>query len=652
MDHVIEQIIQVMRKLTKINDSKKWPKLDQEAVRRGLEISRTTCAQPETVAMTPIMKNMLDYFGDIKFTKNSSGEWEHTYVKTGQKTKAVAWLNEVVNKALAKYNGKECHDYPEKLPISDIQYYNVDCWNGWKPEVWDIQPGQAEQRRKGFLEYKNPKTNYSVEQLIKEIQRNAILRKAILTEFYLWPEVQASRDVKAISDPFMSKGTGVSYPYYRNDRSIVKKGSDVTYGKLAIEDVKRAYSKGGVAGLTRFALENNVYTGYPRNQRGKGRPLIAQSRRTNLVINMVNSPEMELWKSSTSLGLAFWDEEKILACMKEFIETSERLKTSAYNIDYSAWDRNLGAGWVCLENAMRYLRAKDDFTRKLIEVRYMCGASAYFLDGPNNAVYRIYGRQMSGYDDTTLGNTTAQRVLSRWCAYEAMDDYSTRIHEGSGKKDLFAVGDDLLLMLDDNALKKFVEHSKKTGAIIHEDEKHAKGAMFIQWRCFKNKGQYVIAYNWPRVLRSTLSKEEKKSLGRGGWTVAFYQQLGKLLGVPDCGLNIVLNILAAFDPYRLSLNIPVSQIMEMVKEEDKLRVAEGKSNRKEKMSKKNTTAERLYNGNPNLKGVKVASDGKVELDPSYFEQVQRQLKAVYDPEFLPKLGFKNPELGKLHTDSH
>lgn len=660
MDYQIEEMIKTMKKLQDVAKRQKLPKLKPKAQADGLRVSSNTCRQQEYVFPTPLAKNILVAFGDLTQSQDADGKWVTEKLKCGTETKAVQWLNEVVKKCLSTYNGEESHDYPSELPIDNRRYYDIDCWNGWKEKVWDIQPGQAEERKKRFREYTNPHTNISVDGVVKLLQKDPVLRKAVLVEFEMWPRTTADRDIKNISDPFMSKGTGVSYPFYRNDRTVVDPADakeygipwskDLTYGKLCIEILTRVYKQGGLDALLRFAVMFLVCTGYPRNQRGKGRALIAMARLVNLVVNMVNSPEMEQWKNDKFNGVAFQDEDTIREILGELLQWAIDNGVEAYNIDYSSWDYNLGEGWLCLQDAMRYMKASDQFTRQLIEFRYVCNRSAWFVDGPNKSVRPIFGRMMSGYDDTTLGNTCAQRVISRYCAMMAQKDRYDSITKPRKGKDLIAVGDDLCLLIDSRCIPEFVRTSNKVcKTVVHEDEKHAKGVMFIQWRCFKLDGKVVIAYNWPRVLRSMMSKEDAKHLGRGGWTISFYQQLGKLLQVPDFGLNIVVNIAAACDQYHLSLDTPVSEILRWVEEEDKLRVAEGSANRQAKMKRKNTTAERLYNGNPNLPGV-VERDGRVVLDHNYFEDVQKQLKAVYDPQFLRKLGLQEPDLSKVHFD--
>lgn len=647
MDNKIELLIKVMKKLQTSAYSKRTPEVSPDVARAGLDLSARVCAQPETVVATPLMKNLLVAFGDVDQHQDpETGEWSTDKLPTGKESKAVAWINEVVQRCLAKFNGAEAHDYPDDLPIDNIRYYDIDCWNGWKDKVWDIQPGQADERKKRFLEYGSPKTNASVDYVAKLLASDDVLRKAVLTEMDLIPTVTASQDVNAISDPFMSKGTGVSYPFYRNDRTVVP-GSKETYGQYTIRLVEEANRKGWDS-LKELALQNSVYTGYPRNQRGKGRALIAQSRLTNLVINMVNGPEMELWKANTFEGIAFQDEETIRRELSKLLDAG--LRTGAANLDYSAWDYNLGEGWLCLQDAMRYLKATDQRTRDLIELRYVCNTNVLFVDGPNHKIHKVYGRQMSGYDDTTLGNTTAQRVISRYCAMKASRDYTKQVSDPNDGHCIIAVGDDVCLLINWEDVPRFVRIANDVcKVVIHEDEKHAKGVMFIQWRAFRENGETRIAYNWPRVLRSMLSKEDAKGLGRGGWTLAFYQQLGKLLQVPDRGLNVVVSITAACDQHHLSLDVPVGEILSWVKAEDEARVKTSATNRSAKMLRKNTTAERLYNGNPNLPGVKEGPNG-LEIDGAYFQRVQEKLRSVYDPHFLSRIGLKNPDLSKVHFD--
>lgn len=651
MNYEVDKLLSTMRYIDTEADKllAKKIKYDQAAIKRGLAISKTVCTQPEEVVATPIMKSLMIAFGDIKEYRKADGTITHTRLATGAKSKAVEWMNKVVNAALVKYNGAEKHEYPENIPIDSKQLYDIDCWNGWKEEIWDIQPGQEQQLKDGFSVYTNPKTNISVQEVTLYVRHSAAMQASLPYLLHELPMTTASREVRAISDPFMSKGSGVSYPDYRNDRALQSPG--VTYAQYEINLTVKA-SELGINNLINYAMENNVATGYARWQRGSGRPLLAMSRRTNLVINTVDAPEFEGWKANPALNAAFLDEEGLLAHLSYLGNwVLNHPESDAYNIDYSKWDRNLGIGWICLENAARYLRATDERTRRLIIMRYAVTKKSVLVNGLAGKAQTIYGRQQSGIDDTTLGNSTANRAMSRGTLAELnpnhVKDYTIPLRG----RDITVVGDDLLAIGKKGFVNGFAKTSNRnTKTVVHEDEKHARGIMFIQYRAFRLDGRWVIAYNWPRVLRSMLSKETLKQLGLGGWTLAFYQQLGKLVQVPE-SLMICANITAAIDPYHLSLDTPVSKLLEMVQKEDEDRIKKGVANRKEKMDKRQTTAERLFNSNPNLPGMQVTADGKVKLNGEYFVNIQNAIKKVYDPEFLPKqLGIPNPDV-KLPTSA-
>lgn len=650
MDYRVKEVIATMRYLENEARKIKLPVLDKEAVAKGLRNSRNVCTQPEEVVSTPIMKDLMTSLGDIELVQGADGEWHHTRVKTGAKTKAVAWMNDVVNAARLKWNGAEEHEYAESIPVDSKRLYDIDCWNGWKENIWDIMPGQEEDLRKGFSIYEDPRTNMSVEQVVHLLERQPAYQQSTLALLDELPVTTASREIRKINDPFMSKGTGVSYPDYFNDRTIVK-GKNITYAQYEI-DLAVDASRKGIKGLRNFAFANNVYTGYARFQRGTGRPLIAQSRRCNLVINCVNGPEMQQWKDSEALRAAFVDEEQLLAHLSQLGDwVLSHPDSDAANLDYSKWDRNLGAGWIAYQDAVRYLKAADNFTREIILIRYICNSRGYLVNGLAGSVKPIYGRMTSGYLDTTLGNSTDNRGISRGTACYLDKNHIRDYTKPLNGKDLTVVGDDLLLIAKKGFVDRFARVSNKmTNTVMHEDEKHARGIMFIQYRAFKQNGKWVMAYNWPRVLRSMLSKENAKQLGRAGWTFAFYQQLGKLYMV-DEAMSICLNIAAACDRYHLSLDIPVTKLIEMVQEEDANRVKVGSTSRKAKIARKNTTAEVLYNGNPNIPGVKEVN-GQLVLDSGYFERVQRKLKSLYDPNFLPReLGIQNPDLRKVSPPS-
>lgn len=616
---------------------------DKEVIKTGIDVSNRVCKQEEFVHPTPIMKNAMIVYKDVEQRQEENGEWKTTkFPADGKLGNAATKLLEILEKAMERDLHPRINEYPDGVSFTDESFYAVDCWNFFDElheKFWDIQPGQEEQLKERFQIYSKPKTNLSLDEVRQMLSKDVLLQKTLEIEQKIWPFVKASRDITAISDPFMSKKSGVSYPDFKNDSTTVP-GTDMTYGKYEIELAKDAYAKGDDS-LIKFAYDNNVYTGYTRRQLGKGRALIAGSRRENLVFNMVNGPEMEKVKQTKAIQIPFLDEDGILRELTKICELAEQNGFWPVNIDASSWDQNLGIGLLVLQDAERMLLGQGNFTKKIIEARTVCNSKAYFINGPEKRIHMIYGRQFSGYDDTTLGNTKANRTSATYSALTTDKKYAEVIDKMQNYH-IVTVGDDLLVVLRDKKLiPEFIKtETDKWRFVIHGAEKFAQGVFFIQWRVFKDQnGKYTMAYNIPRVFRSMLSKEDAKHLGRGGWTLAYYQQLGKLARYPKA-LKIALNILAAFDQYHLSLDVPVSQLLKMVQEEDKMA---GSTNRRIE-----STAERMYHSNPNINGLKVDSDGKVKLDGNYFVKLQRQLKKVYDPNYLPGLGFANPDLSIIH----
>lgn len=254
MNYEVDKLISTMRYIDNQADillSRKV-RYDEAAIKRGLSISKTVCTQPEEVVATPIMKSLMLAFGDIKPVVKSDGTTTHTRLATGAKSKAVEWINKVVYAALRKYNGAEKHEYPADIPVDSKELYDIDCWNGWKKEIWDIQPGQEKQLVDGFKTYANPKTNASVEEVISYIKRSPAMQAAIKPLLAELPLTMASREIREISDPFMSKGTGVSYPDYHNDRAMFAPG--ITYAKHEI-DLTNAANERGLKSLIDFAMD-------------------------------------------------------------------------------------------------------------------------------------------------------------------------------------------------------------------------------------------------------------------------------------------------------------------------------------------------------------------------------------------------------------
>jgi hypothetical protein len=632
------ELIKVVKMIHEWCIKQPQPVLDRAAIKNGLQVSKTTCKQEKFVFATPLMKNLLVYFGDVKQTYDKDkDEWHTEKLACGKKSKAVDWVNKVVHACLVKYNGPEKHAYDDRLGVFDEDHYNVDCWNGFKAEIWDIQPGQAEERAETFKAYGNPVTNFTYEQLLEILSKDPIMQTACIAYWDFYPAVAADKKVHDVSDPFKHKGTGTSYPDYRNDATRVE-GKEITYGELCVSDVIRAYER-GIDYLVKYLLNYMVYTGYPRNQRGKGRALEAMSRRFNIGINMINAPEMENLKT-LPYGTGLKNEDGVREDLTRLGEFCESLGPDygVYNLDATKWDFNLGYGLILLQNGLRYMKTNGDVGKALVKLRNCGNLKAPFVDGPNGKVHTIYGREMSGYDDTTLGNTNANRIASLYSACSTQKDYTSKVYYPSKGGCIITLGDDLVLILRRDAKRTFCEKMGSLGIKLHNDEKDAFGLFFVQYRVYKDKeGKIHMGYNWPRVLRSELSKEDQKSLGPAGWTISWYQQIAKCRDIPTAFM-ILTNITAALDKDHLSLNTPVAELKKIMEQEDEAKQASQKGSRKPM-----TTPEKLTGGNPQALGFK---DGK--LDVGFFEEIQQHMRDVYNPHFLEDLGFKTPDFKMVH----
>lgn len=641
MDYRIKEVLRVMEELNEVFKRTPLPKGDSDAIKEGLSLSKRVCSQEKFVFPTPLMKNLLVWLGDCK-QYEENGEIHTDKLPAGKESKAVKYVNDLVHTLLEKYNGRQVDRYDYSLPIDSRQNYNTDCWLGWKPEIWDIVPGQEEKLREGFPTYSEKATTFTYEDMVKAIQTDQALQKAILFVLEDLPEVKASSKVTAVSEPFMSKKTGVSYPFYRNDSTIYK--GNVTYGQHCINLVQQSYNKRGIAGLKDVAFSNNVVSGYARRQRGKARALRAQSRLTNLVVNMINGPEIEKWKSRV-MGFGFSDTPTIkegLCKMAQFC--IDHPEYGIFNDDFTSFDSTVGYGWQCLQNALRYMRANGTLSKELVKIRHVCGTKALFVDGLNNRTYPIYGRQMSGYDDTTTGNTTVCRLLTLAACLSTDPKYAEKVSYPMKGENLFELGDDTTYILKKKLHQLWIEYVKRRKFDPHDDAKAIYGPMFIQWRVYREDGKnWVMGYNWPRVLRSMLSKENAKNLGKAGWTLSFYQQIEKCLEIKDA-LTILVNLAAAFDKDHLMLDVPIEEIKKMVQQEDNMRKTKGKSRKSDL-----TTAERLatnpQNGSSFIGGS--TQSNNLEIDYDHFGKLQTAYREVYDPNFLPKHGIVKPDLSKV-----
>jgi hypothetical protein len=629
LDFRIKEILKVMKDLQAVADSHPLLPLDMKSAKEGLEMSRTVSAQQEEVVTTPWMKNLLVAFGDLK--KDKDGKTERLSIDRAGKTEAEKFLRGVVKACLLKYNGQERTEYNQNLSVLDPDHYNVDCWlqNKFDDYMWDIKAGQAKQRAE-FMAMYETMAKLSFSDVYRLIQKDPIAQKACIVLLEVIPEVRADREIHNISSPFMGKDSNVGYPYFRNDRKKVSDKDPITWGRYTIQQAEKITDN---MSQPWKAYKFNVDVGWARNQRGKGRAIIAKSRILNLVVNSLEAVEVAKMKE-IPLFVGLNDDLTQKDRMIKQAEFCEKNHYKCANYDQDGYDHHIGEGFVCLMAALRKMKANGHLARELCDLRYAAAQKSWCLDGANNKIKRIYGRTTSGWIDTMGQNSWLTVWLVLYCLMSIFRNYTNDIWYRVAES-IFSLGDDMLFIYlpdDPEFGAKFSKIMAKLGFEV-KPEKYAYGSFFLQYRLIKKDGKYIMAYPWTRVLRSMLSKENKKGLGPVGWAIAGWQQLAKLVEKEDA-LEIVLNLILPLDTDGLFLDRDISWIKQQLAQEDRDAQAKDKNAR--------TTAEILYQGNPQQENQFTKDGGEMNFD--YLGDLQSKLKAHIIPHFYEKIGFKTPKI--------
>jgi hypothetical protein len=629
LDFRIKEILRVMDELTLVGKRHPLEKLDEKAAREGLEMSRTVSAQQEEVVTTPWMKNLLLAFGDLK--RDKDGKSSRLTIEEAGKTKAEKFLSEVVKACLLKFNGKERTGYNQKLSVLDPDHYNVDCWlqNKFGDYMWDIKAGQAKQRAEFMAMYETT-AHLTIPEVKKLLENDPIMQKACIVLLEVIPQVKADKVIHNISAPFMNKDSNTGYPFFRNDRKVVSSKDSVTWGRYTIDLAEKLTDQ---LNKPWQVWKYNVDVGWARNQRGKGRAIIAKSRLFNLVVNSLEANEVACMKQ-IPLFVGLNDDQtqkQQMILQAEFCEKHPEYKSA--NFDQDGYDHHIGEGFVCLIAALRKIKANGHLARELADLRFAGAQKSWCIDGANNKIKEIYGRTTSGYIDTMGQNSWLTVLLVLYCLMSLDTDYSTNVWHQVAQA-IFSLGDDMCFIYKDDP--EFNAKFSKVMATLGFDvkpEKYAYGEFFLQYRLYKKDGEYHMVYPWTRVLRSMLSKENKKGLGPVGWAISGWQQLSKLVENED-SLKIVLNLILPLDTEMLYLDKPISWIKEQIALEDREAKAKDKYAR--------TTAQILYQGNPQQEKHYTKDGDSFSFD--FLGDLQSKLKAAIVPNFYESIGFKTPKI--------
>ena len=608
--HNYDLIEKEMKKVVKPNTS-------SANMTRGFEVSKLACKQQEEVAMSPIMKNMLERFGDLK----AGGRLK----VDAPTTKAEKWLYDTCTTLLDKYNkdGKD-KQYNFELPIDSKQFYDVDCWDNLKENMRDIQPGQEKERLSVSKEYGKPTKPINLRRML---QHDMILQKAVELICSELPFVRASHEFKQINLPFMTKHTNVSFPYWMNDKTQVS------------PDLKRKFNVQNYAQLTLKQAESlplddiykfNISTAYGRNQRGKGRFLVAISRIPNLVLNQLESVEIDTYKTKCSLFAGYNDAPYLKQVLTYIVEECKKKGWRCANWDQRRYDLHVNIEWIKLLGAISMLKANGQRSKDIALKRACLMTRTWLVNGMTGKLEEIYGRIFSGFIDTNRGGGIINAIITLYCLMKQNPEYANIAY--SSRWFMLVMGDDNLFMYDPDHFDhdRYVKDMSLLGFEVHPD-KQQYGAFFLQNRVYKDdEGKLIMIYPWTRVLRSALFKETGKGLGPYGWVRAEAQQLYKLIESPIF-FKIVLNILAEFDDLKLGYGKSVEYINEQIKREDAEALAGNKRSK--------STAETLYDGDPTKENQFINGDA---FSSEYLSQIQKAIDSNYDPNFLKANGIKVP----------
>lgn len=541
------------------------PQISPEHKQEGLKSSLQGSDQVLNVPMTPIMEKMLEEDGHDDYIK-----YDAPLTKTELKINAI-----VMDKLRSQ--GKITTEYPETDELLSRELYHIDCCRNRKDNMRDIGPGQAVQRAKTFVLY-TKKPDYSS---ILNLLNDGLFQKVVEEIWPFMPTVTADTDFKETSLPFDKKHSNVGYPFFHRDKAVDEE-TKKTYGQLSRELAETA---------TFQTLPNyNVAMVFGRNQRLKGRLIIAMSRVMNLFLNRLEAREIEKLKTDCPFFAGYRSAPELKKVISQMVNDALSKGYRMSNWDQSGFDVHINPVWIALVGAMRVASTKGALGKKIAYWRAVYNIRQWVLDGLSGRFVGIWGRMPSGFIDTNQLDSWVEILATTYCLAKQDPSYFNEVLH-KFKYVMLAMGDDCLMMYrpEHFSQSEFVADMSKLGFEVNM-EKYDYGPFFLQNRVFK-EGNIRMAYPWTRVLKSMLFKENPRQLGTGGWLVAFLQQLSKLFEDAQA-LDSVVSIVAPYDKLCLGYSLSADDVVNMVKEEDK------KAQEEQKPKDYRPTAEKLYDGDP------------------------------------------------------
>lgn len=612
-------IKEIMRVMDEIDHRARRLRLPEQIVNLevGYHSSWMASKQETEVAMTPLMKNALELCGDIP---TGDTKWR---LKVGDpETKAEKWFHSAMETLLTKFNGTS-KVYDENKPLLSKDHYDVQCWQNLKENMRDIQPGQADERRKAANEYTVETKAVGIKE---KLLKDPVFQKSVELVFKHLPDVKASNEFLEINLPFMTKHTNVGYPFWQNDRNPVD-GTNQTYAQLTMDIAKKT----PLADLWKY----NVSTMYGRNQRGKGRLLIAVSRIVNLSLNRLEAKEIEAYRNKSDLFLGYKDDAALKEGLTKMVDYCLPRGLKQRNNDQSRYDRHVSYELILLMNAIRCIKAQGSLSKEIALTRAALSTKSILINGLSKTDKKIYGRIFSGFIDTNAGGGIINAIITTYCIMKQDPDYAALIYDSPYY--MLVMGDDNNFIYRNLNHSEFEKDMKSLGFDVNM-EKDEFGPMFLQYRLFKDPdtNDLVMCYPWTRVVRSMLFKEQGKGLGPAGWYIAFLQQMAKCIEFKPA-FKILVNLLIPFDKNHFFTNMSIADVIKMMKEEDAAKLAEATTEAQRRRVE--STIDKLYDGDPSKSRFheSLNNGGKGLL-----EELHEAVKSAVDASLLKSAGITVP----------
>lgn len=618
--NAIKEIEESMSLIDTIDRKTPRTRLTAEQERKGLASSETASKLPTEQPMTPIMHNILVACGDI--------DDDGRLLVSAPETNAEKFIMRYCKQRLLQQCGQVLDHYNTNVDLCDPVNYYVDCYLNLGKGFRQVAPDALDQVNDMIRVYTAPTAAIDIRQ---SLSKDMVFDKAVEVVLDQLPQCDATNKIIEINAPFMTKHTGVSFPYWFNDRTVIDDGSNRTYAQVTMDDAeviknnpRKAYT------------DYSVDTEYVRLQWLKGRLIQARSRVQNLVFNQQEAIEIQNYKARSPMFAGYRDAHQLRLVMTEMTEFAKEHGYKMYNLDYHRYDAHVSKQWIELLGGISAYKAPSARAKAICQYRAAAMLKSKLVSGTLGRTVDTFGRIESGFIDTNRGGGLINGINMTNLVMRQDPHYVRDIAANSCGYYILVMGDDVLIIVDPAHfdLTKLATEAEKYGFEIDDPLKNAYGPKFLQYRLVESGNGLVFVYPWTRVLHSMLFTEKTKGLTPTGWTFAWYQQLDKLRDWPEQLANVV-NFIACFDREHLSLDTPVSELLSRLDKEEE----EAKNKMTDRERRHFTSAhEKLQDNDPSKQ--QQFKDGK--LDGSYYQLIQDACKKVYDPSFLPNHGIAIP----------